>query len=94
MTVVNFAHGAFYKLGAYVGFFILGLTGNFRLSLLIVPLTIGILGLAVERTLIKPLNGGELNDPLLLTFGLTPVAISWANATLTSRGQMADSPAG
>ncbi len=75
MAVVNFAHGAFYMLGAYIGFFILGLTGNFWLGLLIVPLVIGTLGLMVERTLIKPLYGGDLNAPLLLTFGLTSVVI-------------------
>jgi branched-chain amino acid transport system permease protein len=75
MTVVNFAHGAFYMLGAYVGFFILGLTGSFWLGLVVVPLAIGTLGLLVERTLIKPLYGGDLNDPLLLTFGLTSVLI-------------------
>ncbi len=75
MTVVNFAHGAFYMLGAYVGFFILGLTGSFWLGLVVVPLAIGTLGLLVERTLIKPLYGGDLNDPLLLTFGLTSVII-------------------
>jgi branched-chain amino acid transport system permease protein len=75
MTVVNFAHGAFYMLGAYIGFFVLGLTGNFWLGLLIVPLCVGTIGLLVERTLIKPLYGGDLNDPLLLTFGLTSVVI-------------------
>ena len=75
MTVVNFAHGAFYILSAYVGFFILGLTGSFWLGLVIVPLVIGTLGLIVERTLIGPLYGGDLNDPLLLTFGLTSVVI-------------------
>jgi branched-chain amino acid transport system permease protein len=40
MTVVNFAHGAFYMLSAYVGFFILGLTGSFWLGLVIVPLVL------------------------------------------------------
>lgn len=75
MTVVNFAHGAFYMLGAYVGFFVLGLTGSFWLGLVVVPLLVGTLGLLVERTLIKPLYGGDLNDPLLLTFGLSAVVI-------------------
>src|SRR3989449_4301847 len=32
MTVVNFAHGALYMLGAYFGVFLLGLTKNFWLS--------------------------------------------------------------
>jgi branched-chain amino acid transport system permease protein len=55
LTVVNFAHGAFYVLGAYVGYYVLSLGGNFWLSLLVVPLAVGALGLAVERTLIRPL---------------------------------------
>jgi branched-chain amino acid transport system permease protein len=75
MTIVNFAHGAFYMLGACVGFLLLGLTGNFWLGLVLVPLASGTLGLAVERTLIKPLYGGDRNDPLLLTFGLSSVLI-------------------
>ncbi|MGL4556325.1 MAG: ABC transporter permease subunit, partial [Afipia sp.] len=33
LTVVNFAHGAFYMVGAYVGLFLLSLGGNFWLCL-------------------------------------------------------------
>ena len=36
--VVNFAHGAFYTVGAYAGVFVFGLTGNFWLGLVAVPL--------------------------------------------------------
>jgi branched-chain amino acid transport system permease protein len=75
MTVVNFAHGSFYMLGAYFGFFLFGLTKNFWLSLVIAPLLVGTLGLLVERFLIRPLYGRSLDDPLLLTFGLSAVLI-------------------
>jgi len=88
LTVVNFAHGSFYMLGAYFGFFLLGLTGNFWLSLAVAPLMVGCLGLLVERVLVRPLYGRSLDDPLLLTFGLSLVLIEavrliWGKIGLT-----------
>ena len=52
LTVVNFAHGAFYMVGAYVGLYILMLGGNFWICLVAVPLIVGLFGLVVERILI------------------------------------------
>lgn len=75
MTVVNFAHGAFFMFGAYMGLFMIGLTGNFWLSLVFVPVATGLLGLVVERFTIRPLYGRDLIYPLLLTFGLSFVMI-------------------
>ena len=46
LTVVNFAHGAFYMVGAYVGLYILMLGGNFWICLVAVPLIVGLFGLA------------------------------------------------
>lgn len=75
LTVVNFAHGAFYMLGAYVGVFLIGLTGNFWLTLAMVPLVVGAVGLGVERFLVRPLYGRGIDYPLLLTFGLGLVIV-------------------
>ncbi|MGA0593654.1 branched-chain amino acid ABC transporter permease [Enterovirga sp. CN4-39] len=75
MNVVNFAHGAFFMVGAYIGVFLYGLTGNFWLSLVAAPLAMGVLGLAVERVLVRPLYGRGIDDPLLLTFGLSYVMV-------------------
>jgi len=55
MRVVNFAHGAFYMLGAYTAVVIVSLTGNFWLALIMVPVVVGLGGLGVERGLIRPL---------------------------------------
>src|SRR5258708_37523505 len=71
MSVVNFAHGSFYMLGAYVGLVAVGLLGNFWLALIVVPLIVGFVGAAVERALIRPLYARSQYDSLLLTFGLT-----------------------
>jgi len=75
LTVVNFAHGAFFMVGAYAGLFLFGVTGNFWLCLVGVPLLVGLGGLAVERVLVRPLYGRGIDDPLLLTFGLSYVMI-------------------
>ena len=57
-------------LGAYVGAFALGATGNFWLALIAVPLAVGALGMLSERLLVRPLYGRGIDYPLLLTFGL------------------------
>ena len=75
LTVVNFAHGAFFMVGAFLGVYFLQLTGNFWFSLLLTPLAVGALGLVVERVLVRPLYGRGIDYPLLLTFGLGYVLV-------------------
>ena len=75
LTVVNFAHGAFYMVGAYVGRLHPVLGGNFWICLIAVPLAVGLFGLVVERVLIRPLYGRGIDYPLLLTFGLSYVMV-------------------
>ena len=75
LTVVNFAHGAFYMVGAFLGVYFIGLTGNFWLSLVLTPLAVGAIGLVTERFLVRPLYGRGIDYPLLLTFGLSYVLI-------------------
>lgn len=62
MRVVNFAHGEFYMLGAFAGFFTyVHWEMPFVLCLLIAALTIGVLGVLVERTLIQPFRSDEMS---------------------------------
>ena len=75
LTVVNFAHGAFFMVGAFLGVYFLQVTGNFWFSLLLTPLAVGALGLVVERVLVRPLYGRGIDYPLLLTFGLGYVLV-------------------
>jgi branched-chain amino acid transport system permease protein len=71
MGVVNFAHGAFYTLGAFAALLGLQWFGlNYWLALLIAPLLVGLLGVVVERLLLRRLNGLDPLYGLLLTFGL------------------------
>lgn len=93
LTVVNFSHGSLYMLGAYAGFFVLGLTKNFWLALIVAPLILGAFGLVVERLLIRPLYGRSIDDPLLLTFGLSLVLIEAARLAWGKVGLTFDPPA-
>jgi branched-chain amino acid transport system permease protein len=92
MTVVNFAHGSLYMLGAYLGFFLLGLTRNFWLSLVIAPVMVFMLGLVIERLLVRPLYGRSVDDPLLLTFGLSLVVVEGVRIVWGKIGLTLDPP--
>jgi branched-chain amino acid transport system permease protein len=62
MRVVNFAHGEFYMLGAFTAFFTyVYWEMPFIVCLAIAALTIGVLGMLIERTLIQPFRSDEMS---------------------------------
>ena len=67
--VINFAHGGFLALGAYLAYTLMPHVG-FWGALLIAPVLTAIIGLIAERILIRPLYGRDPLYSLLLTFGL------------------------
>lgn len=73
MSLINFAHGAFYMVGAYLCFYVVSLTGNFWIALLLAAVFAGFIGIITEVFLLRPLSGGDPGLPLLLTFGLVYV---------------------
>ena len=92
LTVVNFAHGAMYMWGAFIGVFTVTWTGSFWLALIMAPLGVGLYGLVVERWLVRPLYGRDINYPLLLTFGLQLVMIEVARIFFGTSDQPANAP--
>ena len=75
LGIVNFAHGALYMIGAYVAFLLTDKLGiGFWPALVIAPLVVGVLGMAIERTLLKQLYNIDPIYGLLLTFGLALIA--------------------
>ena len=67
--VINFAHGGFLAIGAYLAFALIPYIG-FWGALLLAPLLTALIGLLVERLLIRRLYGRDPLYSLLLTFGL------------------------
>ena len=56
LNIVNFAHGAFYMLGAFGAYFALTALGiNYWLALILVPLGVGLIGILVDRGLLRRL---------------------------------------
>lgn len=69
LGLVNFAHGAFFALGAYFALTLRPFMGPVAL-LFIAPILVAFVGMLIERTLLRPLYGKEPLLGLLLTFGL------------------------
>jgi len=70
LRVVNFAHGVFYMLGAYLGYTTVAMSGWFWPALLIVPPVVGALGALVESSTLRFIYRRPPIYQLLLTFGL------------------------
>ncbi len=74
MRVINFAHGSFYMLGAYLAWqtvqWLQPVGGNFWLAALFAAVAVGVLGAVVERLFFRSLYGREELYQLLFTYAL------------------------
>jgi branched-chain amino acid transport system permease protein len=70
MDIINFAHGLFYALGAYLAYSYVQVTGDFWSALIVVPLITAGIGMVLERTLLRRLYGQNAVYQILMTFGL------------------------
>jgi branched-chain amino acid transport system permease protein len=74
LRVVNFAHGAFYMLGAFGAYILLDqFQIGFWWALILAPLGVGLLGMVLERTLIRRLYTLDPLYNFLLTFAAATV---------------------
>jgi branched-chain amino acid transport system permease protein len=73
MRIVNFAHGSFYMLGAFIGYTVAHVTGSFWLGLLLSPILAGLIGTGFEMGLLRHLYHRDASAFLMVTFGLTLV---------------------
>ena len=67
--VVNFAHGALYMLGAYIGFTV-AMQSNFWVALVVAPTAMAIFGALLDRYGFRLLQDREPLSVMLVTFGL------------------------
>ena len=94
LRVVNFAHGAFYALGAFVALLAQQWFGlNYWAGLILAPLVIGLLGILVERALLQRLSGLDPLYGLLVTFGLALVIEGVLHQEFGASGQSYPVPA-
>jgi branched-chain amino acid transport system permease protein len=89
MNVVNFAHGEFYTLGAYVSFAALALAGLEFFAALVLAIVAGAaLGGLCEVVLLRPLRSESIDTTMLAMIG---VWIAMQNAELLGWGGVAKS---
>jgi branched-chain amino acid transport system permease protein len=92
LGLVNFAHGAFFALGAYLALSLRPFVG-FAGALVLAPLLVGLISLVVERTLLRPLYDKEPLLSLVLTFGLALFIQELIRTLWGAMGHPFDTPA-
>jgi branched-chain amino acid transport system permease protein len=93
LNVINFSHGALYMTGAflaYIGVTTYGL--NYWEMLVLAPLLVGILGIVIEKTMLRWLYKLDHLYGLLLTFGITLLLEGLFRSFFGVSGQTLDVP--
>jgi branched-chain amino acid transport system permease protein len=70
LGVLNLAHGAMFMLGGYAGYVAYEATGSFVVAVLAGTAFLLLVGVAIERVIIRHFYGRPHEDQLLVTFGL------------------------
>jgi branched-chain amino acid transport system permease protein len=94
LNIINFTHGAQYMMGAFVAWFLLQYAGlGYWWALVIAPLIVGLVGIVLERFMLKRLYGLDHLYGLLLTFGLALIIQGLFRNQFGSSGQPYTLPA-
>lgn len=88
--VINFAHGAIYMVGAYIGFGVYTLTGNFAVALIAGFAGPFLLGAILERVLISRLYGSDSTGTFLITFALSFIMVGIVKFIASARYKAID----
>ncbi|MFN2460238.1 MAG: branched-chain amino acid ABC transporter permease [Candidatus Velthaea sp.] len=72
LRLVNFAHGAFYGIGAYVGL-VLAQRAGFGAALVVGPIVVALLAVALDRIVLRRFYDKEPTSQILLTFGIAVI---------------------
>lgn len=92
-NVVNFAHGALYMVGAYLGLAVLNATGNFWLAIVAAPIAVAVFGMVIERVLLNRIYGRGLLYHVIITFGVALTLTSLVEFYWGSDPQLFNTPA-
>jgi len=88
LNVVNFAHGALYMAGAFIAWLLLEKLGiGYWAALLLAPLAVGLVGIVIERAMLRWLYKLDHLYGLLLTFGLALIVEGLFRNEYGSSGQ-------
>ncbi len=92
LGLINFAHGALFVVGAYAGFSTYLATESFVLSIAAGALAAMVVGLVLERGLIRKFYSRPVEDQILVTFGISIVVVEIIRAIYGGVGQRVPVP--
>ena len=93
LNVINFSHGALYMMGAFLAWMGMAYFGlNYWQMLILAPLIVGVLGVVIEKTMLRWLYKLDHLYGLLLTFGITLLIEGIFRSFYGVSGQPVDTP--
>jgi branched-chain amino acid transport system permease protein len=92
LGVLNLAHGAMFMLGGYAGYVAFQATGSFVVAVVAGTLFLGVVGVVMERVIIRHFYGRPHEDQLLVTFGLSIVFVEIVRFFFTSASKTVAAP--
>jgi branched-chain amino acid transport system permease protein len=92
LGVLNLAHGAMFMIGGYAGFAAYQATGSFIVAVIAGTLALLVLGMVMERVVIRHFYKRPHEDQLLVTFGLGIVFVEVIRLIFASQSQIVPPP--
>jgi branched-chain amino acid transport system permease protein len=92
LGVLNLAHGAMFMLGGYAGFAAYKATGSFVVAVIAGTLFLLVVGMVMERVVIRHFYKRPHEDQLLVTFGLGIVFVEVVRLIFSSQSQIVPPP--
>src|SRR6478609_7488365 len=93
LGVLNLAHGAMFMIGGYAGFVAYQYTESFIIAVIAGSLFVMLLGVAMERVIIRHFYHRPHEDQLLVTFGLGICFVELVRLIFSSQSQLVPPPA-
>ena len=92
LGVLNLAHGAMFMLGGYAGFAAYQATGSFLVAVVAGSLAVMVLGVVMERVIIRHFYSRPHEDQILVTFGLGIVFVEAIRFFFGSESRLVPAP--
>jgi branched-chain amino acid transport system permease protein len=93
LGVLNLAHGAMFMMGGYAGYLAFQFTGSFVVAVIAGTLFMLVVGVVMERVIIRHFYSRPGEDQLLVTFGLSIVFVEIIRFFFTSQSKSVAAPA-
>ena len=93
LGVLNLAHGAMFMLGGYAGFVAYQYTGSYLAAVAAGTLFVALVGVVMERVIIRHFYSRPGEDQLLVTFGLGIVFVEAVRLGFGSLSEVVPAPA-